>query len=221
MIKHIIIFALSVLLSAATLLGQDFRSLDNLNSVKSIESATPDSSIWTSPGSYRILWIDENIDLSITGGSQANHQKRAILLTKDQLSRIVNDIDSTGQAFIAKVPSFVRFFFSNLENEAKVHNLIENGLNAHNKALKANSSISVYEYCHVQGCPESGSGLGHQIVESIQVTKKANKYVLIVGMPLNDNGNPIPWKLNLLDKDRTFNESIIELSQSKFDTLFN
>lgn len=217
MIKHIIIFALSELLSAATLLGQDFRSLDDLNSVKSIESATPDSSIWASPGSYRILWIDENIDLSISGGSQVNHQKRAILLTKDQLSRIVNDIDTKGQAFIAKVPSYVRFFFSNLENETKVHYLIEKGLNAHNNALQADSSINVYDYCHVQGCSEPGS---HEIVESIQVTRKASKYVLIVGMPLNDNGNPIPWKLNLHDMDRTFNESIIELSQNKFETLF-
>lgn len=217
MIKQLVIFFASTLISTVSLWGQDYRSLDEFNTVKAIKCITPQSSVWTSPNLYRILWIDENVDLSISGGSRANHQKRAILLSKDQLANIVKDVDAKGQAFIGKVPSYVRFFVSSLEDENKVHDLIEKGLNAHNKALTTNSGISVYEYCHVQGCPDPGS---HEIIESIQITKKGTKYVLIVGMPMNENGDPIPWKLNALDKDRTFNESIIELSQSKFDALF-
>ena len=217
MLKHAIIFIVSGLISLSSLWGQDFRSFDNSNSVKAIKTATPQSSVWVSANSYRILWIDENVDLSISGGSQVNHQKRAILLSKDQLSRILDDVSSKGQVFIGKVPSYVRFFVSSLEDENRVNDSIEKGLNAHNKALAANPSISVYEYCHVQGCPDPSL---HEIVESIQVTKKGSKYVLIVGMPLNENGNPIPWKLDALEQDRTFNESIIELSQNKFDALF-
>jgi hypothetical protein len=217
MIKHAFILLISGLISVSSLWGQDFRSLDDSNRVKAIKSATPQSSVWTSPSSYRILWIDENVDLSISGGSQANHQKRAILLSNEQASRIVNDVNAKGLAFIGKVPSNVRFFVSSLEDENRVNDSIEKGLNAHNKALAANSSISVYEYCHVQGCPDPGL---HEIIESIQVTKKGSKYVLIVGMPLNENGNPIPWNLDALEQDRTFNESIIELSQNKFDALF-
>ena len=217
--NRILIFLLALIVSL-NVSAQDLKSLDEFSTVKSIAVESPSHvSSWDNCSDYKYILLYEDVDNSAFGGSKSNLQKRAVLLSDSQWQELVNKVAAEGSYFIAKVPFYQTFYFPALQKESDLLETIENALFVHHLFLKQHPSMSVYESCGSRACPD---GVGsHNVIGSLQISKKGDSYILIAGTPLNAGGTPIPWNINDLSNSRSFDESIIEMSASRYSELFH
>lgn len=197
--------------------AQTYKSLDDDSQVKSIQIVSPTGTYWKNPTDFRILLIDDDVDNSSVGGKKSNPRKRAILFTKQQLLSVSSSVASKGELFIARIPAYSMFWVPELQSDAAVLEKINGALFVHNLSLQKHPEMSVYEYCDSRACPDEFS---HDIVVSFQITKSGSKFIMIFGSPMNAGGTPIPWKISNLG-DRTYDETIVELTESQYNALFN
>lgn len=199
--------------------GQSFVSLDKETTVNSIQLIAPSGSYWSNPSQFSILLVDENVNHSSVGGSKDNPCKYAVLLTKTQLSEIKKKVASTGSIFIPKLPIYHKFYLPAYEKEAEIIKTINGALFVHKTTLEKRPSTTVYEYCDSKYCPDSVGS--HEVAGSFQLTQSGGKYYLISGMPMNNSGTPIPWKIDEIKKTGGFGELAVELTESQYKSLFN
>lgn len=199
--------------------GQEFKSLDEYTRVNSIKMHTPQvQNAWDNPDSFFILELDENVDNSLVGGSKNNPRRHAVLLTAEQKAEIVSTLSTKNEIFISRVPSMSVFYYPTLEKEADILSKIEGALFVHNISMHKHPDANIYESCDSKYCPETVGS--HYVAESFQISKKGDKYVMIIGAPLNRGGVAIKWDVATIDVNRSFDETIVEMSSQSYKALF-